>query len=380
MRFNRTVFLTILVLLSWIFFIGCGSGNGSYLSPMGVMPYSSGSTGTLTGTVKGQIYKDKYFDYAGDIDTTEEDNGDEDEDEGEDEDEDEESTDAYDDVDFLTEMIRAKIRVAGRTYDYNPAVEKEFYIADIPVGFHTITLEVPGMKPLIQTVSVDAGVQEMDFVLSHPEELRPNYYKEIVNVSVDLKQIDEDDTSDTAEVYFDLINVNTARFVDKEILVYLEDEDLLENDVMFYKDEFIEMLGIWESTDIGISFEFTNDRSEADITAIWVDNSDDVISAYTMTDPESVLRNFKPVIYFSVFIPGTDNNIPNTSYRKTIMLREIGRALGLNGSSQSNNDIMYYGQDLLIEGDVSLSTADINTLKMLYQTTPAKNENTYEGF
>ena len=138
------------------------------------------------------------------------------------------------------------------------------------------------------------------------------------------------------------------------------------------------MLGKWEVVTNNFKFSLVDNREDANITAMWVPRlgTEEVLYGISEYDSEFPEYNFKPVITLNVYLPDIDR-LPSENIRKRVMLRAIGNALGLMGSSPNPNDILYSGDENVdIDDEVKLSEADKNTLMMLYDTVPGISENT----
>ncbi|MCK9475862.1 MAG: hypothetical protein M0R46_08090 [Candidatus Muirbacterium halophilum] len=405
MKKQRELIWILFILLTAIMFLsGCNGNNGSYLAPISVLPYTSGDYGSLKGVIRTNFKPYRYFNLIKLGEPGEDDpvlflsSGGE----------------MYDDSTFvvvdgdtfevmqknntdildfnlddeINTRIKANIRIGGKTYSYNPEFEEEYTVDDIPVGFHSLSIEVNGFEVYKENIMVEDGEKIKNFNIEPVEYKAPNYFRKISRVYCTITDFEEKEKSDEDEEEF--TNTETkkkeerekflkilwnkvTRFSKKDISVYIDDSNLVSNGLNEYKYDLIDMLALWENTDAGIVFNFITDREKADITVLW----EDISSSYnwSMTDSENPYRVFKPVITLALF--NSSGNKINTTFRRAVMAREIGRSLGLIGNSGNNNDIMYYGSDLNIEGDITLSASDKNTLIMLYNTVPAISEKTY---
>jgi|GEM_PF-4604606 len=368
-RMTSTFFLLLLATL--IFITGCGSNSGSYITPLSIAPYTSGKTGIIKGNLYANIMPGEYFGIYEEEEDTED---------TEDTEENPVFSETDDDSREYYSKVRGVIRIANKKYIYNPEIDREFYISDIPTGFQSIIIESPGFKRFEKIIRIEDGVQEIDFEITHPENLKPNYYSDIANVEGEILKgtIENEQDSEETKFYVDLSSTNTSRFLDDEIRVYIDDSILLVENQVELSSEFIEMLGRWEMVTDKFKFSLVDNSADANITATWVPRvgTEEVLYGITTYDPDYPEYNFKPVITLNVYLPGIDR-LPDENIRKRVMLRAIGNALGLVGSSPNPNDILYSGdENVNVDDEVRLSEADRNTLKMLYDTVPGISENT----
>jgi len=410
MKKQRELIWILFILLTAIMFLsGCSGNNGSYLAPISVLPYTSGEYGSLKGVIRTNFKPYRYFNLVKEGEPGEDDyvqilsSG-----YGSDDNSSfiivdgdtfevlvNENTDVldFDIKDEVNTRVKANIRIGGKTYSYNPEFEEEYTVDEIPVGFHSLSIEVDGFEVYTENIMVENGEKIRDFLIEPAEYEAPNYFKNISRVYCTITDFEEKEKSDEdededeeeeeennndveegeKEKYLKILWNRITRFSKKEISVYVDDSNLVVNGLNEYKEDLIEMLALWENAGAGIIFEFINDREKADISVLWEDISETYKSS--LTDSENPYRVFKPVITLGLF--NSNGGKINTTFRRAVMAREIGRSLGLIGNSGNNNDIMYYGDNLNIEGDVTLSIADKNTLIMLYNTVPAISEKTY---
>ncbi|PLX16204.1 MAG: hypothetical protein C0601_11325 [Candidatus Muiribacterium halophilum] len=356
-------FVSVVLLIT-----GCGSNSGSYISPISILPYTSGDEGAIRGKIYANIMPGEYFDInyseSGAEDTAEN----------------PVFSETNDNTRIFYSKAKGVIRIAGKKYIFNPEIDHEFYISGIPTGFHSIIIESPGFEKFEQTIRIESGVKEMDFVISHPEDRKPNYYSEIANIDGEIisQEIENEEDSAETKFYVDLSSTNTTRFITDDIKVYIDDATLLSLNQVELSQEFIEMLGKWEVVSNKFKFTLVDNREDANITTMWVPRVGTEEVLYTMTedDPQYPEYDFKPVITLNVYLPSLDR-LPSETIRKRVMLKAIGKALGLLGSSPNPNDILYSGdENVEIDDDVKLSEADKNTLLMLYDTVPGISENT----
>lgn len=390
MKKDRQILWIIFLLLTSILFLsGCSDNNGSYMAPISVLPYTQGETGALRGVIRTTIKPSNYFTLL--RRTSEEDSedaseiiisgdtyeilyGDEDT-----------ATADFEYDDIFDTRVKVNIRIGAKVYSYNPEFEDEYVIEDIPVGFHTIVIEGQGFESFTQNIVIEDNEKNIDFVIEPTEYKAPNYFNKISNSYVTVRKFEKSDEEDDSQevsaneeeeeemlVYF--LRNKVTRFLSPDIKVYIDEDELVSNGLLKYKEDFIEMLALWENAGADIKFKFVTEREIADITVLWQNIQQGYI--WTQTDEEYPYRAFKPVIKLPLFNPVNGEEV-NVTFRRAVMAREIGRSLGLIGGSANNNDIMYYGEDLKVEGDISLSTADKNTLIMLYNTVPAVSEKTY---
>ncbi|MFA5479287.1 MAG: PEGA domain-containing protein [Candidatus Muiribacteriota bacterium] len=386
MKKNTGRFLQISLILTTILLMIMGTGckNGSYLTPIGMAPYTSGNNGTLSGEIFALSMPNYFFGDGSLLRPVNE------------EDENENQNEAP--MLFASNLrqeyntrVFSIIRIAGKKYIYDPEIEPLFYISNIPTGFHTIVIEAPGYERYEKTIRIEDKDNRINFQLNHPEILNPNYFRNISNIQFDIIDLNEEEREDVEEEndmnkdeYVKLSLNNLSRFETDKIKVHIDNETLITENVAHYSEDFIDMLGIWETSCDFLDFELTENYEESHFSVRWVENfgTSEVIALTTPKDPYYPEYAYKPVITFGIYLPNSTRK-PVEKFRKLIMLREIGHALGLFGSSPNPNDIMYSGDsNIIIEGDIELSDADINTLTMLYQTVPGVSEksfNVYRG-
>ncbi|MGM0608677.1 MAG: hypothetical protein ACQESP_09675 [Candidatus Muiribacteriota bacterium] len=426
-KLNKILLIT---LISSLIFLITGCNDGSYLSPIGMSPYSSGETGSLRGIVIVQSRPHYFFgemeeqDEETDEGEDEEGNGEDEEDEDGEEDEDligdllEQMNQApqksaimrnteYDRRDTYLTLPYSIIRIAGKKYIFDPSVEASFYISDIPTGYHTITIEAPGYKKKEKDIKIYNKENILIMELKHPEIINPNYYHSVSNIdfytetreiaiyediadSIEFEGEEsfEDSygktlTSGDLESVF-ISNNQMARFSNGEINIFIDDEMLIEKNLLEYSDDFVEALGIWENACSFFDFKLVDNIDDAHFSVEWVEDFGETVKiANTFRiNPDFPEFSYKPLIRLGIYLPGTDRK-PVERFRKLIMLKEIAHALGLWGTSSNPNDVLYDGDsNIIIEGEIGLSDADINTMKMLYDTTPnvtEKSFNIYRG-
>lgn len=125
--------------------------------------------------------------------------------------------------------------------------------------------------------------------------------------------------------------------------------------------------GITDWTDVvrpGVpSFRFVDEFSEADIPVIWADEpSGDWYIAYCTYQP-SYVKSLWGAENILVTARWPDGQIADVHDVYTVMLHEMGHALGLAGHSPSQTDIMHARINRRQSG---LSQRDRNTIRLLY--------------
>jgi len=139
-----------------------------------------------------------------------------------------------------------------------------------------------------------------------------------------------------------------------------------------YETTLITAFLTWQNASRGmLRFIPVNDVTQANIECRWTDSSANLTLAAEAGDAHVVSDRRTNIIYHvTVTILTCRPDIPSEKLTPTLIkqvcLHEIGHALGLDGHSDSAQDIMYCATDPNVEY-VGLSQRDLNTLFLLYQ-------------
>lgn len=120
----------------------------------------------------------------------------------------------------------------------------------------------------------------------------------------------------------------------------------------------------WQTATRGkVSFSQTWTEANADIVVRWQKNFSDNLLGY---NPFQSVGNtiVRSDINLAVYYPSSNERIPYGEL-VTIATHEMGHAIGLQGHSPYQNDIMFYSTDHAV--NQALSQRDINTIAMLYK-------------
>ncbi len=114
-----------------------------------------------------------------------------------------------------------------------------------------------------------------------------------------------------------------------------------------------------------VSFTTVNNPKQAQIKVYFVDKIQNPLSDHNLG-----LTKLKYIANMNInadiqILQKTDSNNPRSNKQiYPVVLHEIGHALGINGHSNTNNDIMYENN---FTNDTHLSNRDINTLRAIYK-------------
>lgn len=173
----------------------------------------------------------------------------------------------------------------------------------------------------------------------------------IENTKKVLKSIDKGD-------YLDDINFTTKWQNPRYIKVYVKGRTGKEN---ILKKAFT----IWDNCQRNVNFALVNNEKQADIVCYFVDHISDTAAGRTYSTYNPVTGYFiNAKIKIARFKPGTQSYY-NDDFLLSTMLHEIGHAIGIQGHSKNQYDVMYYSTDSYQHK--TLSQRDINTIKQLYK-------------
>lgn len=137
--------------------------------------------------------------------------------------------------------------------------------------------------------------------------------------------------------------------------------------------ELDESFQAWTRASEGkIRFDFTQDKTSADITVTWTSNVHDLDSPDEGGEAR-VRYGSRGITHSDIFLLTYDAEKGRAKSRNQIRgvaLHEIGHSLGLIGHSPNAEDVMYFSETGAIDKP-GLSFRDIKTLNLLYQTKTA---------
>lgn len=165
---------------------------------------------------------------------------------------------------------------------------------------------------------------------------------------------------DIGNYYMDL--TDTIRWQNpKNITVFIEEDSKKE----LFKNGFEQ----WDKNLYNmINFKLTEDKANADITCYYVDKFDGSEGGYT--DWKYIIKNNKK--YFKKANIRVAKHSPYDGSKLSdkqiysIILHEIGHALGIGGHSKSKGDIMYFSTEGYLNETGMISKRDVNTVKKIY--------------
>ena len=178
------------------------------------------------------------------------------------------------------------------------------------------------------------------------ETMRDAYYEDKGNYISDLK--------------------TTARWENPEnIKVYIKGETGLE---YLFENGF----NIWKNSVSGLYFNYVENPNEADIICYFVDHFPDQKAGVTYYNGGTKAYSNNPKVKYinrPVKIEISKKSLytrPMTNDELlSVIIHEIGHALGIRGHSKNKNDIMYYNTETY--QNTTLSDRDINTLYEIYK-------------
>lgn len=129
---------------------------------------------------------------------------------------------------------------------------------------------------------------------------------------------------------------------------------------------------IWDNRLIKIHFSFQTNPDNADIICSYVDFIKKGVAGVTEF-PKGFLQRvttdelyFNPPVTISIAKVDSNLNRPYTDNElQSIILHEIGHAIGILEHTKNKNDIMFYSTESYKNGNIS--NRDVNTIKELYK-------------
>lgn len=177
-------------------------------------------------------------------------------------------------------------------------------------------------------------------------------------------------SSPTAPHYVEDALVNgqlVQRWNDQTDVIYvtIKSGSHLKNWNGLYVEEVKKAFSTWQTL-LGNRFRFvyTNDPKLSDITVEWWQQAKGAeVGLQTLKWSNNTIT--EATINIALWNPA--GGVFNNTQIYGIALHEIGHVLGIRGHSNNPNDIMYYSMD---KTTPTLSTRDMNTMRMLYQRKP----------
>lgn len=165
--------------------------------------------------------------------------------------------------------------------------------------------------------------------------------------------------------YFDNIAVvsdgRLTRFSEMPIIVYAEKPDPYASNCL---DALNYALKEWEEQSVGVvRFRQTSESDNANILISWVTKMEGFYNEHPLGLAElhrTEKNNFYVELQISLRDPTTAKPLSTEQFR-SVLLHEIGHAIGLWGHSKDKNDIMYYAASVQHP-----TISDIMTLKLVY--------------
>jgi len=121
-----------------------------------------------------------------------------------------------------------------------------------------------------------------------------------------------------------------------------------------------------------ITFELSNNPAQSDITCEWTGDANKVMDHGRLLEGGLTKLNGQPVNATDISITNAHMTILtnrggmplNDDDMKKVCLHEVGHALGINGHSDNNNDVMFFSESPTILP--ILSNRDMSTIRRLY--------------
>ena len=134
---------------------------------------------------------------------------------------------------------------------------------------------------------------------------------------------------------------------------------------------FRRALQTWDNRLMPISFSFITNPDGADIQCSFVDYIGDKIAG--ITEPKGLLINrstgekyFNPPVSIRISLQDPNSGRPFTDNElQSVILHEVGHALGILDHTKNKNDIMYYSTETYKNSQIS--NRDANTIQELYK-------------
>lgn len=187
-----------------------------------------------------------------------------------------------------------------------------------------------------------------------------NYLTEIDNLKEKIKDAYYEDKGD----YISDLNM-TARWEHPDnIKIYIQGETGLE---YLFENGF----NIWKNSVSGLYFNYVQNEQDADIICYFVDHFPDQKIGLTRYKGEIKFSLQDKKIYLTkpVTIEISKKSLYNRPMTNdellSVIIHEIGHALGIHGHSKNKNDLMF--PDASNYQNCSLSDRDINTLYEIYK-------------
>lgn len=134
---------------------------------------------------------------------------------------------------------------------------------------------------------------------------------------------------------------------------------------------FRRALQTWDNRLLMINFSFQNTPDNADIECSYVDFIKDKVAGITqfsgfLVDKMTGQKYFAPPVTIKISLKDSTSGRPYTdSELQSIILHEVGHALGILDHTQNKNDIMFFSTETYKNSQIS--NRDVNTIKEIYK-------------
>lgn len=134
---------------------------------------------------------------------------------------------------------------------------------------------------------------------------------------------------------------------------------------------FRRALQTWDNRLLMIHFSFQNTPDNADIQCSFVDFIKKGVAGVTefsgfLANVKTGERYFNPPVTISISLQDSNSGRPYTdSELQSIILHEVGHALGILDHTQNKNDIMFFSTETYKNSQIS--NRDVNTIKEIYK-------------
>jgi len=226
---------------------------------------------------------------------------------------------------------------------------------------------------LAQSTEYEKAKKELEYIIDNEQnapqivESAKNLDKQIDDIlkqlRIDTKTLSdiEKNNIDAGDYFADLQDY-TLWQNPKNITVYIKDE--------YKKDLFKQAFTHWNAALDGVAFfNFMDSPAKANIICSFADITESDEGGVTDWYAYEIGKKkyFKNLnITIAKYAPNTGKQY-NDDQLYSIMLHEIGHALGISDHSPFKGDMMYFSTDGFLNGKGKVSNRDINTVKKLYK-------------